>query len=287
MSYIAYAWLSNFFYATSIVVGKLSSKYQLRNPWLFNFVWTLVIVLGTTPFAIAAGAGLPADWNSVFLVGIFSALAGTLYILSLYKLDITVLVPLYSFRVPVSVLLGAVVFGERVELWQVWLIVLLTLAGLFVGMDERLRLRSFFRPEIVLVLTATVVSAIYGGTVKNAMQHNSYWETALWGNLLTQFFLLPTVPLFWKDIRRTKLKVYRGPVLNGMLAALGGLAAYKALAENVGITAAIQTVPLSMIVTFALSLVAPQILEKHLPRVWAIRFTATAVMVGAAIRLSL
>ena len=41
-----------------------------------------------------------------------------------------------------------------------------------------------------------------------------------------------------------------------------------------------------MVIAFAFSTFAPQLLEKHTVRIYAIRFTAAAIMIVAAIELS-
>ena len=60
----------------------------------------------------------------------------------------------------------------------------------------------------------------------------------------------------------------------------------KAFGENISISMTIISLPLAMIMTMALSVVAPKLLEKHTAKVYAIRLSAAAAMFVAALGLS-
>lgn len=287
MPFYVFAWIGSILYGISALVSKLATKHHIANPWLFTFAWSLFVLIFMIPFALIAGVGFPHRWDTLFLISIFNALCSILYILALYRLDISILAPLYSFRVPISVFLGILLFNEKLTLFQSILIGCTTFAGMFVSMDERFSFRSFFRKPIWIALGAIATSAIYGATVKNAMAHDGYWEVTLWSTILTQVVLLITVPKFWKELHHISFRKYQGLVLSALFVSIGTIAAYKAYAANVGITSAILALPLSMIFVFILSFVAPNLLEKHSLKVYAVRFAAAAVMIVSAIRLSM
>jgi hypothetical protein len=60
----------------------------------------------------------------------------------------------------------------------------------------------------------------------------------------------------------------------------------SALAVNVGKTSVIMSIPFSMILAALFSVFAPKLLEKHTAKIYAIRFTAAAVMIYGAFQLS-
>jgi hypothetical protein len=109
---------------------------------------------------------------------------------------------------------------------------------------------------------------------------------SFWSNLLTVLFLLPTYPLFIKDIRNTPLRHYSGISINTALWTAGLLFSIKALADNVSISMAIMSVPFSMIFALILAFISPKLLESHPPRIYIIRVVSAAVMFASALGLS-
>jgi uncharacterized membrane protein len=286
MPFYIFAWITNIFYGLGTVSGKLAGKHQIKNPWQLNFLWNLFTLLLTVIVALWYGVRWPTHWGPIFLVGLFSTLSGTFYILALNLLDISVLSPLYAFRSVFSVMLGVILFREFLAPWQYFLVGIIVLSGLFVSLDERLSIRSFFRPSIALAVLAVCASTLYGVSIKYAMQFEGYWEVVLWGSILPVVLLLPTIPLFWKDIRKPVFKEYWGVILLTVFGFLGFLTANKAYGQNVGITSAILSVPVSMIMAVLFSFIVPKLLEKHTVKIYAIRFIATAVMIVAALKLT-
>jgi len=59
--------------------------------------------------------------------------------------------------------------------------------------------------------------------------------------------------------------------------------AYK---DNVVITSIITSLPISIVLTFIFSIFAPQLLEKHTLKVYAVRLIAAGTMIFAALKLS-
>jgi drug/metabolite transporter (DMT)-like permease len=286
MSYTLFAWITTIFYAASGLVGKFAAKHKITNPWLYNFVWSLVVVIISVGVALWYGGRWPAMWGSIVIAGIMSAVTAVTYTLSVYMLDVSVLGPLYIFRTPASVLLGAMFFGETMGAWQLMLIGVMTVAGMFVTMDEKMSLRSFFRKPIAFGLFTVLLSSIYNATVKYAVAQNGYWDTVLWYNIVNQVVLLVTVPLFIKDLKQLKKGDYFHVSLSALFAGIGGITVIPAIAGNLGITMAILALPMGMVSAIVLSYFAPKLLEKHPTKVYAVRLASAAVMFAAGLALS-
>ena len=229
---------------------------------------------------------MPKDWESMLVAGILSFFVGTLYTFALYKLDVSIIGPLYNFRSVFTALLGAAFLSEVLTDNQYFLILVIFISGIFLNIDEHLKLKAFFRKESMIGLLAVFVSAVFGFAIKTSIAQNGFWETSLWMPIITQILLFATIPLFYKDLLVTPLKKYSSVILVGLLSALGDLAANKAFGINVTISSAIIAIPFSMVIAFAFSTFAPQLLEKHTVRIYAIRFTAAAIMIVVAIELS-
>ena len=118
MPFYVYAWIACVSSALTIIITKLTSKHTIRDPWLFNFIWTLIIFLFTIPPAIYYQAGLPKDWWPIIIAGIFAAGWNILYIQSVYRIDVSTLSPLFNFRLIFAIILGSVLFQEQLTINQ-------------------------------------------------------------------------------------------------------------------------------------------------------------------------
>jgi hypothetical protein len=98
--------------------------------------------------------------------------------------------------------------------------------------------------------------------------------------------LLATAPLFLKELRRVAKNQVMAVSGAAFVSTVGGLASIRAYAENVSISTAIISLPFSMMIAVTLAIFAPNLLEKHSRKVYAIRLSATAVMFLAALKLS-
>ncbi len=286
MPFYAYAWIASFSAACIVITTKLTSKYSIKNPWLFTFLWTFVIMVFTIPSSLANHAEFPNDWLPVTIASIFSMLWNVLYIKTMYLIDVSTLSPLFNFRTLFAVLLGVLFLHENLTSYQVFLFIIIISAGMFASLDEKMSLKSFFKPSIFIGLSAMLVLALANAWIKIALVHNDVWTLNLWMSIITQLLVLPTIPLFIKEIKRIQVTHVLSIGVMGLFQTITNWASNIAYGVNIGITSLIMSVPLSMIAAFLLSLFLPKLLEKHTMKVYAIRFTAAFIMIAAALQLS-
>lgn len=286
MPFYIYAWIACISSASTIIVTKLTSKHTIKNSWLFNFIWTFVIFLFTIPPAIIYKAGLPKDWWPIIIAGIFAAGWNLLYIQSMYRIDVSTLSPLFNFRLIFAIILGSVLFQEKLTTNQFIFFIIIVFGGMFTSIDEKLKLSSFFKSSIAIGLLAMLSLALNNAFIKIALVNNSLWTANLWMSIITLLVTAPTVIFFRKDAQNINLKQVMPVLVMGILQIITNAAANVAYSKNLGITSLIMAVPLSMIFTFTASIFAPRLLEKHTIKVYAIRFTAAAIMIYSALQLS-
>lgn len=280
-----FAWVASFMFGVEAVTGKLTSRHSVQNPWLFNFFWAFFIVLFTIPIALWNGAGIPVQWTSIIIASVFYALTTTLYVLALYKLDVSIIGSLYNFRTAITVILGVLFLGEALSNRQYILIGIIFIFGLFITIDERFSVKSFFKWGTAIALSAVFFSALMAIFIKKAVAEAGYWDTTLWMGILSQVWLLPTIFLFKKDIVQSKSKQYLVVAATAVAGVFGTLAMNKAYSLNVSISSAIISLPFSLIMAILFSVFAPALLEKHTLKVYAVRFVSAAVMIVAALNL--
>lgn len=287
MPFYAYAWIATISFGIVVVTVKLASKYSISNPWLFNFLAQLALVLLLLPTGIIYNAFFPKEWFFLLISSIFNALFVILYVLSLYKIDVSVFSPLYNFRVIFAVLFSFLILGEKLTPIQLGLCLVILLGGFFVSIDEKLSVRSFFSKSIGIAILAMLFLALSNVFAKKTLTLNSTWEVVLWTQLITLVLLIPTAPLFIKDVPKLKRKQLTPIFFMGIVSVIGTIFVNFAYKVNVGITSIILAVPTSMIIAVVASVFIPGLLEKHTGKVYAIRFTAAFIMILAALRLSL
>ncbi len=286
MSYIFYAWLTAITYGIGALVGKLATKYHIKNPWLFNIVWAVLTLLFIVPFALFYHVGLPEDWSSMIVLGLANAVSSITFAFAFYAVDLSILSPLSNMRAPITAIIGVLIFHEILSPFKWILIGVLFVAGLFIHADEKMSLKAFWTKATALTFVWILTSVWFNTMIKVASNHNGFWEVSLWSNLLMVVFLLPTIPFFIKDLAKTPLMNYSGIAINTALWTAGLLFSIKALSANVSISMAIISLPLAMILTMILAFFAPKILEKHPAKIYVIRTTAAALMFLSALGLS-
>jgi drug/metabolite transporter (DMT)-like permease len=286
MSFQIFAWIATLCYGFETVTGKLTNKYKIKNQWQFAFFKSFFAMLIVTPIAFyKVGFALPTNWIDLSLSSLFSVTAGTLIIITISKMDVSVLSPLFNFRAVFSVVLGWFILGELLTLQQYGLIALIVFAGMFVSMDEKFSIRNFFTSDTLIALIMTVFLALFSIYSNRSINTNGYWEHMLWRGIVAQSIFLVMIPLFYKDFVRTKVKDYSGVFAMALFSSFGTMASLKAFEKNVGVTSAIVSLPTSMLIVFILSFLKPDLLEKHPLKVYAIRFTAAGVMLVSALML--
>lgn len=280
-----FAWVASVMYGVEAVAGKLTSKHSIQNPWLFNFFWAFFILLFTIPIAIWNGVGMPTQWIDVVLASLFYALTSAFYVLALYKIDVSIVGSLFNFRTVITVILGALFLGEILTIQQYLLICVIVIAGIFISVDEKFSIRSFFTKGIGIAILGVFFSALMAVFIKGAVADAGYWNATLWIEILGQIWLLPTILLFKKDIASSTPKQYLITAATAVAGVIGTLAAVKAYAVDVSISSAIISLPFSLVMAILFSAFAPELLEKHTSRVYAIRVVSAAIMFIAALNL--
>jgi uncharacterized membrane protein len=281
------AWLAAVTTGIEPLIVKISSKRLIKSPWLFNVLWMAFALPPIAVFAWWQHGGWPMQWMALTLSSLCAAVTFSLYTLALYKMDVTAMAPLYGIRMAFSVLLGTLLLGEHLSGFGIGLIVLIIAASPFATFNEQLRFRAFLQKHTLFALIAMLTIALDGYFLNRSVAQNGFATTVLWHDLLTLALLLPTLRFAHLERERFTREKITPFVALGLLAFVYAATSAYAYSRNLSINSIIVSLPFSMIFAWALSFRFPALLEKHPPRVYAVRFTGAAIMVGGAIWLSL
>jgi len=286
MSYIVFAWIATAVYGLETMVTKLSGKYAIKNPWTFNIIWNWFFLLLMLPFYLNSEVGIPAKWGNLLTASLLSAICCILYIISIYRIDVSVLSPMYNIRTGFSVLFSFLMLGEVFSSYKLFLIAVIIIMGLLVSFDEKFSFKAFISKNILVVLIFMVLLALYGIFLNKTISDIGYWNATVWTGVLPAIFLLFTYPKFKDDIKTVRRKQLLPVIFVAITSVIGTMAANKAYQVNVGITTVIMSIPSSMILAFIMSVIWPKLMEKHSLKIYAVRFAAAAIMFACALQLS-
>ena len=284
---ILFAWIAAIASGIAPLVIKASSKNLIKSPWLFNILWIsfrmpLVIIL-----AIFKDGGLPKNILPIIILALCYACYYMLFTYAQYKIDVTTMSPLFTFRSIFSAILGVVFLAEKITLTSFILMLIIIAFSPFASYSEKLKLKAFLSKDVTVAILAMLLLALVGYFTKVSISINGYGTTLLWQDPLILIFLMPTILLTSKNDRQVpKDKLYPFIIL-GIAGFVYLAASSAAYARNLTLSSIIISLPLSMVFAYLLSRKFKNFLEEHSKKVYLIRFSAAAVMVTCAIWLSL
>jgi drug/metabolite transporter (DMT)-like permease len=284
---LLYAWIASIVSGIEPLVIKATSRHLIKNSWLFNIFWVAFGIPLVAVFAISRGAGLPVNWLLTITLSFVHALFYIFYTISIYRMDVSTLAPLFSIRTIFAVILGVIFLHEHLSVLGVVLIAAIILASPLASYDERLKIKAFWQKSTILAILAMFVLALAGYLTNRSVAVNGFATTLLWQNIGVLCFLLPTGLLARSDFKQVNKRRLLPFIFLGVTEFLYTLTATRAYAHNLALSSAIVSLPLSMVFAAALSGKYGEVLERHSRRVYALRFGAAAIMVGSAIWLSL
>ncbi len=284
---ILFAWIAAIASGIAPLVIKASSKNLIKSPWLFNILWIsfrmpLVIIL-----AIFKDGGLPKNILPIIILALCYACYYMLFTYAQYKIDVTTMSPLFTFRSIFATILGVVFLAEKITLTSFILMLIIIASSPFASYSEKLKLKAFLSKDVAVAILAMLLLALVGYFTKVSISINGYGTTLLWQDPLILIFLMPTILLTSKDDRQVPKNRFHPFIILGIAGFVYLAASSAAYARNLTLSSIIISLPLSMVFAYLLSRKFKNFLEEHSKKVYLIRFSAAAVMVTCAIWLSL
>ncbi len=266
-----------------IVLAKFSAN-SLEYAFLFHAGgWIGAALLFFDPLSFS-------EMMQVVPFAVISAIlwiAGDVFIFrGLGKLDASVVGSLFMFKListPIVAYFGiGEVFSTSIYLWMIPILV----GGVIASYDEKLKLKSFFRPEVVLIMIGLCMFSITDISNRFALQFASGIGYAGFLSLVTALFAAIAFVVIRPQTRVTFALAQKFTILGGIVI-LVNLLLILGIAQNLTITNAIAMLnaPFLLLFTFFLSYVSPKLVEYHLPRIYAIRFAGAAIMYFSAVAI--
>lgn len=283
---ILYAWIASIASAMTPLITKASSKSLIKSPWLFNILWVTFSIPFIATLGFIKGGGMPNNWEPLLLLSACYAAYYVCITLSVFKLDVSTVAPLFSLRAAFAVILGILFLHESISLHGLALIAIIILATPLAAYNQKLRMKAFLHKYVFVAVAAMAFLALVGFFTNISVSQNGYGTTLLWQGSLSLLLLAPTLKLVdFKQETASRRKIYPFLLL-GVTGFIYMISATTAYAHNLALSSVIVSLPLSMIFAYLLGKIHPRFLEGHSGKVYAIRFSGAFVMVGCAIWLS-
>ena len=106
-------------------------------------LWNGLFVVFMIPFYFNSEVSIPHKWDNLIIASLLSAVCCALYVICTYRIDVSVLSPMYNIRTGFSVLFGFLLLGETLTPYKIFLIGIIIVMGLLVSLDEKFSFRSF------------------------------------------------------------------------------------------------------------------------------------------------
>ncbi|MGE5706756.1 MAG: EamA family transporter [Bacteroidota bacterium] len=229
-------------------------------------------------------------WGILMIQTAINVLATALFYYSLYRVDLSVLGPMWSLKNLFNALLGFFVlhevFAPTAYLW----IALCLLGAVLTSFNEELRWKAFLQPSILLLFVTFALFSTSDLLIRQCIAGGmDAWNQRAWSMLLEGGIPLLMLP-FLRERVRVKLPQFASVVGINLFLILGTVAISQAFSYPGSFTLASTLVmletPFMLLAMGGLTLWKGQILESHPAWIYGIRLWGIGFLSGAALFLA-
>jgi len=290
-SYIIYSLIAATAFALSNLIIKFSSKHTISNNW------TLLVYLSLTsaPFILLVPLLFPVSiptaraWPFVLLYGVVFLIGNVFFATAVYRLDASTFAPFFQLQSAFIALLAYLFLSERFPPLQYIFIVLMLIGAVLVSLDERMRLKPFFRLATILIIAQQFFHVLSNLSAGFALQSINSFSFLFWGDMTTFLLTLLLVPFIGREQLRVRFEQIKPLFLSGLFSVIGAMSLFSAFQTNVTVSSVLSllTSPTVLGLSFLASTFKPDLLEHHPPRVYLVRAVGVGLILICVLRLSL
>ncbi len=280
--------------ALAISISLLVNKVVIKTVKLTSLQYGLM-------FHLSAGIGAlfllykPLSLSQMYLVlpyavfgGIMWTLGDVLLFYVLRRIDASILGSLFMFKVFIIPVIAFFLFKEVFHLQTYLFLIPLIFGGFLVSSSEHFHLSSFFRKEVGIALVSLLLFSLSDTAGKFGITHVGAFSYL--GILCLSAAVFSGVGLlFISETKTFTLPLLKKFLVLGSIVVCINLFFLLGAMENLTLTNAIAMLnaPFLLLITFVLSRFRPNLLEKHSPRVYAIRAIGSLIMYASAVAIVL
>ncbi len=285
----SYIYLS-LFAATAFALANLATKFSSKHAiadqpvLLFYYYLTLVPFLLIIPIFFEVNVPPSSAWPAVWLYGLIFFIGNIFSVLAIYRFDSSTFAAFTQLRPAFVGLLAFWFLGEQFPLADYWLLGLMLIGAVLTALDERMQIKNLLRSAVLLLIGLQLIHALAQLFAGLALQSMNSFTILFWGNLVSCIFALLLIPWLGQRLRIRFVQV-RPMLISGFFTVASLALLFTAFQSNLTLSSAISKLTMPVIVltlTFLASLLKPELLEHHPPRVYLVRaFGISLIMAGA------
>lgn len=274
--YAVYALIAAAIFGLLSLVQKLTVRFAIQDSWVLLFYLFLLQAAAAPLIWIFHPLKVPGTlWGIVLAQAALNIVANTLYYYSMYRVDVSVLGSLWPLKNLFNLGFAVFILGEALAPSTFGWIGLCFLGAILVAYNEKMRLKAFLDPAILLLAVTFLLFSISDILIQRCVTGGmDPWNQRAWSMLLCGSFSVVALPIL-----KGKVKVSLSQVgsVGGIITCLilGTLAISKAFsfpnAFALSSILAMLDAPFLLLGLAILTLWKGQILEEHPARVYFIR----------------
>jgi len=289
--YIIFSLLAALSFALSNLILKFSSKHQINNPWVLQFYSALTLLPFLLMIPIFFPVVLPQiGWQYIFLYALVFFIGNIFFIKAIYHLDASSFAPLFQLQSALIAILAYFFLGERFPVQNYYLILIMLIGAVLVTIDERLQWKSFFQLAVGFILLQQFFHALSNLFAGFSLKSMNSFAFIFWGDLIAIFLTIAVIPLIigFKKLKTPFVKT-KPLFFAGFFSTVGATSLFTAFQSNLTISSALSllTAPIVLVLSVALSLWKPDLLEHHPLKVYAWRAIGVILTLLATIKISI
>jgi drug/metabolite transporter (DMT)-like permease len=193
---------------------------------------------------------------------------------------------LFQLQAVLIALLAYIFLNERFPIQNYLWATLLVAGSVLVSIDEKMSIKTFFKPGIILILVMQLFHAGSNLFIGFTLQNINFIQVSFWANLIIAISFFPFI-LITKPKLKYSLKNVSPVLLATTISNFGALFLFKAFEENLTITSviALLNAPLVFTISVLASKYLPTLIEHHSAKVYVIRGTGLIITLIAAYKI--
>lgn len=288
--YILFSFIAAFGFALSSLSSKFASKHKFSNNWVLLFYYYLTIIPFLLLLPFIFNITIPTSgWGFIFLYALAFFIGNIFFTIAIYKLDASTFAPFFQLQTAFIAILAFLFLKERFPLENYLPIAIMVLGSILVSMDEKVSFKSFLKLATLLIIFQQLFHAFSNLFAGFALKSMNSFTFIFWGDLTASLLVLSIIPFVGIKKLKVSLSQVKPLFIGSLFSTIAATSLFTAFQTNVTISSALAllTSPIVLLLTILASTLRPDLLEHHTRKVYVIRTVGVALILLAALKLSL
>ncbi len=290
MHYTVLSLITATLFAANQILTKLLTKHSVKNAealTLFSFLGLLIFGVCLAPFTPLLVLTPKLVVMICFAAATFSS-GFYLLLKGMQTVDVSAVSPLFVLQSGLIGIWAFIFLGERFPLENYLWLGLMLVGAVLVSVNDKLSLKAFMAPGVLFILATQVLHSLSNLTVSFIIKEIPVMSFLFWQYVVIGCFAV--VGLYkTKSYAQYAPKQVGLTILPVFIMGVGVISLFTAYTQNVTVSSvlSLMTAPLVLIFSIGASAFAPQLLEHHPPKVYAVRAVGLAIILLSVLKVAM